>query len=159
MDENGEEKTLCDLAVQAGGERKAMVLDFWHTKCVKCPAALEKLNDEAGSGEHDGIVFVSCALSQGAGNKDVAMDMISGEWGNLLHVFMEIEVKEQAKAAFGFAAVPFYVVVDRQGNVVGSGDPKTVDFVKLLADTKVPSSAAAASSSATIPEFKLDEDF
>ena len=22
-----------------------IVIDFWHTKCTKCPAALEKLND------------------------------------------------------------------------------------------------------------------
>lgn len=33
---------LCALLRSSCG-----VLDFWHTRCVKCPAALEKLNQEA----------------------------------------------------------------------------------------------------------------
>ena len=32
---------------------------------------------------------------------------------NMTHVYMDMEVKELAKAAFGFTAVPFYVIVDK----------------------------------------------
>lgn len=50
---------------------KAGVIDLWHTKCTRCPAALEKLNEEAGS--HPEYLFIACALSQGEGNlEDVA---------------------------------------------------------------------------------------
>jgi hypothetical protein len=38
------------------------VIDFWTTKCVKCPAALGKLNDEAEGAD---ALYIACALSQG----------------------------------------------------------------------------------------------
>jgi hypothetical protein len=31
----------------------------------------------------------------------------------MTHVFMDMTVKEAAKAAFGFTAVPFYVIVNK----------------------------------------------
>ena len=31
----------------------------------------------------------------------------------MTHVFMDMNVKETAKVAFGFTAVPFYVIVDK----------------------------------------------
>ena len=54
---------------------KNMVIDLWHTKCVKCPAALSHLNDDVSN--HDDIVFVACALSLGDGNKELVNDLIS----------------------------------------------------------------------------------
>jgi thiol-disulfide isomerase/thioredoxin len=56
-------------------EGKLLVVDFWHTKCTRCPAALEKLNEEAEE-LHDDIVVVACAISQGEGNFDVVKDVI-----------------------------------------------------------------------------------
>jgi hypothetical protein len=64
-----------------------MVIDLWHSKCVKCPAALDKLNDFAGSGSassssssSDDVLYVSCALSQGPGNIDLACEMVADTW-------------------------------------------------------------------------------
>ena len=37
----------------------------------------------------------------------------SRTWENLVHVFVEEDMKDQAKAAFGYTAVPFYVVFDK----------------------------------------------
>ena len=54
------------------------VLDFWHTKCVKCPAALDKLNTEATNYPSQDVLFISCALSQGDGNFGVAEDVVLG---------------------------------------------------------------------------------
>ena len=68
LDENKNLVSLDELR-----EGKAMVLDFWHTKCVKCPAALEKLNEEAE--ERDDVLFVACALSQGEGNMEAVEDL------------------------------------------------------------------------------------
>jgi hypothetical protein len=135
-----------------------MVIDLWHSKCVKCPAALDKLNDFAGSSStstsssSDDVLYVSCALSQGPGNIDLACEMVADTWENLTHVFMEVEVKEEAKALFGFNAVPFVIVVDKDGNVIGHGDPKTVDYAALVAG------GAAAAAGASAP-LVLDEDF
>jgi thiol-disulfide isomerase/thioredoxin len=94
---------------------KVMVIDFWHTKCTRCPAALEKLNNMAESyaDEAEAVMFVGCALSQGDGNKDIVVDMVDGEWENLTHIFISIEQKEIAKKALGFTAVPFVAVIGK----------------------------------------------
>jgi hypothetical protein len=52
------------------------VIDFWHTKCTRCPAALEKLNGEAGKAGNEDVIYLSCALSQGEGNHEVAADLV-----------------------------------------------------------------------------------
>ena len=129
---------------------RAMVLDFWHTKCVRCPSALDKLNEFAARGDGE-VVFVACALSQGTGSFEMAKEMIAGNWENMAHVFMEMDVKENAKAAFGFSAVPFVVVVDKSGAVIGQGDPKLVDYAELLSKPQPPTGRS--------PDLVLDEDF
>ena len=53
------------------------VVDFWHSKCKWCPPALEKLNKEAGCADSDDIIFVSCALSQGEGDYEVASNLVT----------------------------------------------------------------------------------
>ena len=82
LDENAATVSLTEL--RAG---RAMVLDMWTTKCVKCPAALSKLNDEAEecASSSTAPLFVSCALSQGAGNRELVVDMVEGEYEALTH--------------------------------------------------------------------------
>lgn len=143
---------------------KAMVLDFWHTKCVKCPSALERLNEEAGKSSSN-VLFVACAISQGQGNLD-AVEEFTSDWENLAHVFMDLEMKEVAKKAFGFTQVPYYVVVSECGTIVGMGDPRKVDYEQLLkAEVPEPVIVPYAKSLDVVdsPEkdivFTLDEDF
>ena len=54
---------------------KFLVLDFWTSKCVKCPAALDKLDEEAIK-YSEVAKFVSVALSQGTGNMDMVKDLV-----------------------------------------------------------------------------------
>lgn len=35
----------------------------------------------------------------------------------MTHVFMDLEVKDAAKIAFGYTSVPFYVVIDKVGSI------------------------------------------
>ena len=73
------DSTSAQTNLNAVRNNRLMVLDFWHTKCVKCPAALDKLNEAAEADLTQGdVVYVSCALSQGPGNRDLASDMIAG---------------------------------------------------------------------------------
>ena len=167
LNENKKTVTLNELRGS-----KAMVLDFWHTKCVKCPAALERLNDEAGEAEGK-VLFVACALSQGQGNLEAVEDLTM-DWENLTHVFMEVDMKELAKKAFGFTQVPFYVVVGESGSILGMGDPKNIDYEQLLAEetnvkAELPDTATAPAKTLEDNEarpaenrenvFTLDEDF
>jgi thiol-disulfide isomerase/thioredoxin len=55
------------------------VIDFWHTKCTRCPAAIEKLNEMAGSFENKNVLWLTLALSQGAGNAEVVRDLVHDE--------------------------------------------------------------------------------
>lgn len=148
LDENAE---MTDLNKLRG--EKAMVLDFWHTKCVKCPAALDKLNYIA-EGDKLQVMFVACALSQGPDNRNLASDMITGTWENLVHVFMDIDVKEEAKQIFGFTSVPFVVLIDKDGAILGHGDPKSFDYMAMLQN------ASKLDITAQVPStLVLDEDF
>ena len=151
FDENARTLSLNELR-----NGRAMIIDFWTTKCVKCPAALEKLNEAAASSIDSSVLYVSCALSQGPGNKEVVMDMVD-EWEDMTHCFMESDQKEEAKNAFGFSAVPFVIIVDKSGSVISSGDPKSVDYVTTLKTAAAASSEVAPA--VTENAFSLDEDF
>jgi hypothetical protein len=146
----GERTTIDELR---GG--RALVLDLWHTKCTRCPAALEKLNDMASNPSYQSVKFASCALSLGDGNFDLVQDMCADEWDNLTHTFMQVEDKEVAKTVFGFNAVPFVLLVDTNGIVVAKGDPKTVDYEVIL---KASENMGNLSNS-TPAVLTFDEDF
>lgn len=70
--------TVTDLAsdktttLHSIGGGKGVVLDFWTTKCVRCPSALSKLNEEAP--RYEDFIFCSCVLD----NKEIAVDVIEG---------------------------------------------------------------------------------
>ena len=93
-----------------------------------------------------------------------AVEDLTQDWTNLTHAFMEADVKEEAKKAFGFAAVPFYVVVNKDGRILGAGDPKKIDYEELL-NAPAPEIAEIAEKVMPAPEeetknvFTLDEDF
>lgn len=123
----GEERSLYDIF----GDKK-FVIDFWTTKCVKCPAALGKLSEEASQAKNSGadVVYVACVLD----SKDVAADIVeeTEEWASLLHVFMDFETKEKLKSEFGFSEVPFCIVGACDKEILGSGNPKDMNIPKLL---------------------------
>ena len=144
---------------------KFLIIDFWTSKCTKCPAALDKLDNEAVKYASN-AVFISCALSQGSGNKEIVVDLIEGCWENMRHMFMDMEEKESAKALFGFTQVPFCVVVSPSGTVVAAGEPKTLDLSMLLSvgteemvENKNTNLIQALAPSVIASGFVLDEDF
>eukprot|EP01033_Poteriospumella_lacustris_P001055 gene1056-764_t len=107
--------------------------------------ALEKLNDTIGSSSAIGL---ACALSQGAGDVDMVSDLIQDTWENLAVIFVEEEHKDALKAAFGYSAVPFYIIFNAAGQVAKSGDSKAINIEQDL--------ALASSSGAAL---SFDEDF
>lgn len=140
---------------------RAGVIDFWTTKCVRCPAALGKLNEEAGEADKDKFMYIACALSQGEGNQDDVQDFIS-DWDNLTHVFVDLKDKEAVKSTFGFSAVPFYVVFDQNGTIVGKGEPKAFDYQSVLANVETAENIENKLENIAVQNtntFSLDEDF
>lgn len=122
---------------------KPLVLDFWTTRCVRCPAAISHLDEEAP--KHAGVTFATCAMSLNStteGTQEQVLELLEGQWENLKHCYMTFEEKEAAKATFGFSSVPFSVVFDADGAILFKGDPKDINF-KTVFDTK-PTAAAPA---------------
>ena len=73
-----EEGSVVSLATLCEGQ--VGVLDFWHTKCTRCPAAIEKLNGLAeGFGNKNEVLWFTCALSLGDGNGEVVSDLVQDE--------------------------------------------------------------------------------
>ena len=63
---------------------------------------------------------------------DGARDIIEQEdkpkWDKITHFFMDHDDKEVAKRVLGFKQVPFYVVLDKDGDIVQMGSKKQIDF-------------------------------
>jgi hypothetical protein len=72
------------------------------------------------------------------------------DWQNITHVFIEQDVKEQAKEIFGFSALPFTVVFGKEGNILASGDPKTLSLKSIVSEDSKPKASGG---------LAFDEDF
>lgn len=129
------------------------VIDLWHTKCVKCPSALEKFNKESQKfTSDDNVMFIAGALSLGEGNLDEVSELGPESWENLTHLFIETENKDEAKATFGYSSVPYYIVFDKNGRIIKYGDSKTVDYMKEIKLALFESNQAEEESSHTKDE-------
>lgn len=132
---NSEQRNLRELR-----DGKPLVLDLWHTRCVKCPSVLTKLDGLAR--QHKEVKFVACALSlcdkpdgppdDEVGQQDV-MELIDDMWDNLTHCYMTADEKAMAKAELGFTAVPFCIVLAADGTLLFKGDASQLDVKGILA--------------------------
>jgi hypothetical protein len=77
---------------------------------------------------------------------------------------MDVSTKEQAKALLGYSQVPYYVVIGKDGHVIGHGDAKSLDVTSLVLSAKNENmnknkiSTEIASSPST-DAISFDEDF
>jgi thiol-disulfide isomerase/thioredoxin len=105
-----------------------MPSDFWTTKCARCPDALDKLDAMAQDPRYEDVQFISICCDRLDGARDIIEKDDDLRWQNIHHYFMNQEDKETAKKVLGFKQVPFYVVLDEEGNIQQSGNGKQVDF-------------------------------
>jgi hypothetical protein len=62
------------------------ILDFWTTKCTRCPAALKHLDDEAAKAKKAGnnTLYAACVLLQNvAGDQDFAAELVNERFVSL----------------------------------------------------------------------------
>ncbi|GMI55024.1 hypothetical protein TeGR_g6491 [Tetraparma gracilis] len=123
--------------VCAGG--KTTIIDFWTTKCTNCPAALDKLDSLQVSSSHQNVQIISICCDSCDGAREIIERGAEPRWANLRHYFTPLEWKEKAKAYFGFAQVPFYVVVNPDGATVHSkGNASKVDLAAVPGAVRPP---------------------
>ena len=109
---------------------RPLVIEFWSTKCQRCPSALAQMNALAAS--TPGVVFAACAIATSEDDvveKRKVQALIDGTddepallvLPHVVHLFMNFEQKERAKKRFAFSSVPHCVVFDAKGNECYSG--------------------------------------
>lgn len=140
--------TAAPTTIRELRDGKPLVLDLWHVKCVRCPAALTKLDGLARA--HPGVKFAACALSlcdkpdgpsdDEVGQQDV-IDLIDDMWENLTHCYMSLDEKLSAKAELGFTSVPYCVVFGADGTILFKGDPTNADLEAVLSPKPAPAVA------------------
>mmetsp|Transcript_10235 Transcript_10235/g.19178 ORF Transcript_10235/g.19178 Transcript_10235/m.19178 type:complete len:191 (-) Transcript_10235:26-598(-) len=107
---------------------KNTVIDFWTTKCTRCPSALDNLNSLAKRPEYSNVKFTSIVLDECDGARNIIEQNDKPRWNNINHFYMDREYKETAKSVLGFHQVPFYVVLNENGEIVQKGSKKDIDF-------------------------------
>lgn len=111
-----------------------MLLDLWTTRCTRCPAALDRLNDEAAAAATSStsqrsidsslptIQFVSICMGDKIDSaRQILQEPDEPRWSNMEHYFMDFQTKERAKELLNFKTVPFYVVSNAEGHLVHTG--------------------------------------
>lgn len=134
-----ETNTLTTLDKMRCGQ--ALVVEFWHTRCVRCPAALLHMNQlaaqkiQSGNSSPPPVVFAACALATSV-DCDAELQRVKDllyctddddesliHAPHLAHLFMTFAQKEAIKMRFNFSKVPHCIILDADGTVVFSGPP------------------------------------
>mmetsp|Transcript_26423 Transcript_26423/g.52736 ORF Transcript_26423/g.52736 Transcript_26423/m.52736 type:complete len:159 (+) Transcript_26423:175-651(+) len=147
-DLNTAESVTFDDVVRSG----KFIIDLWTTKCVRCPAALDKLNSMACT-THSEYTFCSIVLDALDPARDIIHEPKDPRWQNIRHFHTTVDNKEQMKAFYGFNQVPFYLVVV-DGNVTHKGNK--VDLQELLVKQQ---QNEVGEEKKEEREFVMDEDF
>ena len=72
---------------------------------------------------------------------------------------MDPTSKEEAKRLLGFQQVPFYVILNEQGEIVQKGSQKHIDFTNIPGVMEKKTSMNIGSPKMANWEFSLDADF
>lgn len=133
-------------------------LDFWTTKCTRCPDALDKLDDMAQDPKYENVQFVSICCDKLDGARDIIDQEEEERWQNVSHYFMEEKDKEEAKKLLGFRQVPFYVVLDENGGIQQMGNQRAIDFDEVPGVVRPESSESSWSEEEEMEQVDLGFD-
>eukprot|EP00561_Arcocellulus_cornucervis_P014939 CAMPEP_0185804374 /NCGR_PEP_ID=MMETSP1322-20130828/3216_1 /TAXON_ID=265543 /ORGANISM="Minutocellus polymorphus, Strain RCC2270" /LENGTH=165 /DNA_ID=CAMNT_0028500343 /DNA_START=33 /DNA_END=530 /DNA_ORIENTATION=+ len=136
---------------------KNAVIDFWTTRCTRCPDALDKLNGMAQDPKYANVDFISICCDSCDGAREILEKPDVPRWDAIHHYYMDPESKETAKKVLGFSMVPFYVFLNDKGEIVQKGNTNAVDFDQIPGVDAA--AAPAAASGGGEREFVMDEDF
>ena len=77
--------------------------------------------------QRSSIQFISVCCDSFDGAIGIIDKGTSLRWQHVSHYFMEPNDKEEAKQVLGFASVPFYVVINREGIIEQKGGARKID--------------------------------
>lgn len=77
------------------------------------------------------VRFVSICCDKLDGAREIIEKEDEPRWKHVSHYFMEHSDKESAKKILGFKTVPFYVMLNENGEITQTGSSKTFDFNEI----------------------------
>ena len=113
----------------------------------------------ATSPEYANVQFTSIVLDECDGARNIIEEPdVEPRWSNINHYYMDTDYKELVKASIGLKQVPFYVVLNENGEIVQKGSKKQVDFESIPGVIK-PIVEEEEKTAFAERVFCLDEDF
>lgn len=91
---------------------KAILVDFWNTWCGPCRSAMQKLDPAKPDLAAQGVVFLY--LADESSPLDTWHNMIPDIHGE--HYRLTSTEMQHLRQQFGIKGIPFYLVIDKQGN-------------------------------------------
>lgn len=111
--------------------------------------------------KYENVQFVSICCDKLDGARDIIEQEEQERWQNVSHYFMEEKDKEEAKKVLGFRSVPFYVVLDENGDIQQMGGQRAIDFDEVPGVVRPESESESSSESEQSEELDMgfDMDF
>ena len=82
----------------------------------------------ASDPKYENVQFISICCDKLDGARQIIEKDDDLRWQNVDHYFMSESDKEQAKKELGFKSVPFYVILDEEGQITQKGNHNAIDF-------------------------------
>lgn len=83
----------------------------------------------AGDSCYEDVQFISICCDKLDGAREIIEKEEETRWRNVAHYYMSHDNKEKLKKIFGFQAVPFYVMVNEQGEITQMDNKVDFDLV------------------------------
>jgi hypothetical protein len=102
------------------------------------------------------VRFVSICCDKLDGAREILEKEEEPRWDHVSHYFMEHSDKEEAKKMLAFKSVPFYVLLNKAGEIVQKGCSKTFDFDEIPAIHRPEANKENEEEVTTKPEKEVD---
>ncbi|EWM24778.1 hypothetical protein Naga_100446g4 [Nannochloropsis gaditana] len=122
LEEGGRSFSLQRLCAAGEDGGRVVVLDLWSNACVRCPEALDKLNQMSSACQEDvkkhRVTFAAVNIDDKVKARALVAER---QWDCLAHFYIDAGTKDTLKARFGLQSVPFVMVFDQVGGGAGGG--------------------------------------
>jgi arsenate reductase-like glutaredoxin family protein len=113
----------------------------------------------ASKEEYQNVYFASICCDRCDGAREIIEEDDELRWKHIHHYYMDPTSKEEAKRLLEFHQVPFYVILNEQGEIVQKGSQKYFDFTNIPGAIEKKTSINIGRPAVANWEFTLDADF